>query len=261
MGTYVVGDVHGCLSQWLAFKEKIERMDRDARFILVGDIVDRGKETFEMIEWAIENISDNGKYQMVIGNHEHEKIEWWDIMVSRCIEECALDVNFDNSGDLDSVYEIRYDFLKHYRNRGLGLKAIKKHIDFFKTLKYYKDLEIGSKRFIVAHAGLPDSIIKEDGSIKDVGEMSKKELEYILWDRSLEPFTGLSGTMVVHGHTPTVSHCAFTESTRFTDRKLGKIAYYGNRCNVDCGLVFKSNHEFANLGALRLEDGKEFYLF
>ena len=38
MGTYVVGDIHGCLSQWLAFKEKIEKRDEDARFILVGDL-------------------------------------------------------------------------------------------------------------------------------------------------------------------------------------------------------------------------------
>ena len=76
MGTYVVGDLHGCYSEWMQLKDRIEAQDKDARFILVGDIIDRGKETYQLVIWAMENITPNGKYQMVMGNHEKEKVDW-----------------------------------------------------------------------------------------------------------------------------------------------------------------------------------------
>ena len=39
MGTYVIGDVHGCYTQFMELLERIEKRDSDARFILTGDII------------------------------------------------------------------------------------------------------------------------------------------------------------------------------------------------------------------------------
>ena len=77
MGTYVVGDIHGCYDQWIELKNRIESQDEAAVFILVGDIVDRGPKVMEMIRWAMENVTEDGKYQMICGNHEREKVEWY----------------------------------------------------------------------------------------------------------------------------------------------------------------------------------------
>lgn len=76
MGTYIVGDIHGCFDLWISLKQQIEEHDSDTKFILVGDIVDRGPQVKEMIDWAMQNISIGGKYQMVRGNQEDLKIQW-----------------------------------------------------------------------------------------------------------------------------------------------------------------------------------------
>ena len=76
MGTYIVGDIHGCFEEWITLKNRVEDIDSEAVFILVGDIIDRGRQTIPMLEWAMKNITTAGKYQMFIGNHEFEKIDW-----------------------------------------------------------------------------------------------------------------------------------------------------------------------------------------
>lgn len=76
MGTYVVGDLHGCFDEWIGFKDKIEEIDGNAKFILVGDIIDRGPKVEELLAWAMQNLASNGKYQMVLGNHEYEQLYW-----------------------------------------------------------------------------------------------------------------------------------------------------------------------------------------
>lgn len=75
MGTYVVGDIHGCYDEWKNFERMIKRQDRGARFIFVGDVIDRGPQSKKMLRWCKHHISKNGKYRMVIGNHEYEKIK------------------------------------------------------------------------------------------------------------------------------------------------------------------------------------------
>lgn len=72
MGTYVVGDLHGCYDEWMEFKDKIEAMDNEAEFILVGDIIDRGPKEKQLLSWCKRNIRKGGKYQMVMGNHEYD---------------------------------------------------------------------------------------------------------------------------------------------------------------------------------------------
>ena len=49
MGTYVVGDLHGCFDEWIAFKESIEEFDSGAVFFLLGDIIDRGTQENEAV--------------------------------------------------------------------------------------------------------------------------------------------------------------------------------------------------------------------
>jgi len=75
MSTYVIGDIHGCYSQFIELKDRIERKDINSIFILIGDVVARGQEDEKMLAWIYENISLDGKYQMVLGNHDDNFIE------------------------------------------------------------------------------------------------------------------------------------------------------------------------------------------
>lgn len=73
---YAIGDVHGCYQAMKKLIGKIEREDADAQFILIGDVIDRGGETPEVLEWCMKNVTRDGKYQMLMGNHELMFMEW-----------------------------------------------------------------------------------------------------------------------------------------------------------------------------------------
>ncbi len=62
--------------EWICFKDWIESVDKQATFILIGDIVDRGPKEEEMLRWAMANVTGNGKYQMIMGNHEYDRMEF-----------------------------------------------------------------------------------------------------------------------------------------------------------------------------------------
>jgi serine/threonine protein phosphatase 1 len=269
MGTYVVGDTHGCYDEFLELIEIIQKDDINAKFILLGDIVDRGPKTVALINWAMENISSDGKYQMVMGNHEEEKIQWWDQNIGYLeyskrrgyIEDFTLD---------DAAYKVsndRYDFQLQFKELGLGGKEIKNAVDFFRTLPYYKDIVVNNQRFIIAHAGMPYSAVDEEtNTIKP--NLTARDKEFIVWDRDIDGFNAVENAILVHGHTPTIFNEAYINylSYReyFKNNKLARIIKTENRYNVDCGLTYKQYNEYkdrANLAALRLDDLKEFYLY
>ena len=212
MGTYVVGDLHGCYQQWIAFMDYIESMDSDAKFILVGDILDRGPSVGKLLSWCRTYISPNGRYQMIMGNHEYEQMNW-------------------------------------ERNEN--------KLRFYMNLPFYKDITVNNQRFIIVHANLPESMVKEGGRLKDYNEMTSSEAFDMVWSRSLRPFTAIPGAILVHGHNPTVFEDSFREG-EFSEERRGRVYDLGNRYNVDCGLAYETlpGHRLA---ALRLDDMKIFY--
>ena len=74
---YVIGDVHGCYDEMMAMIQNIEKEDKDAVFYFTGDFVDRGTKVVETLNWMLENISNDGKYQSVKGNNEDMLINWY----------------------------------------------------------------------------------------------------------------------------------------------------------------------------------------
>lgn len=264
MGTYVVGDLHGCYSEWIQFKNKIESQDKNATFILVGDIIDRGKETYLMVKWAMENITPDGKYQMVLGNHEKEKIEW--------LTENLKLVKYHTDLPLTSINVIKCleDRYRFHQQIDVGTHSEDETCDlvfnFIKWtvyLPYYKDIVVNNQRFIIAHANFPYSAVEDDEyTIKtDLDEISK---DFILWNRDLYGFDKIKDAILVHGHTHTLGCDTLfgsNISSKDANKYFGKIIHTPNRYNLDCGLVHKDVDSNANLAALRLDDLKEFYLY
>lgn len=52
---YAIGDVHGCYDELMALLKTIEERDADARYIFVGDFIDRGPKVWETLMWAMDN--------------------------------------------------------------------------------------------------------------------------------------------------------------------------------------------------------------
>ncbi len=67
MTTYVIGDIHGC---WVTLQRLLRKIDWDPqrdRLWLVGDLVNRGPSSLEVLSWAYDN---RDRLTVVLGNHD-----------------------------------------------------------------------------------------------------------------------------------------------------------------------------------------------
>ncbi len=67
MSTYAIGDVQGCFDALLALLKKINFNEDKDQLIFLGDIVNRGKQSLQVINF-IKKLKDNAT--MVLGNHD-----------------------------------------------------------------------------------------------------------------------------------------------------------------------------------------------
>lgn len=264
MSTYAVGDIHGCFDEWMQLKNRIEAQDSEARFILVGDIIDRGSQVYEMLDWAMSNITSDGKYQMIMGNHEEEKILWleryFEYKQERHTSISIHDMDLDN-----------YNFHEMCVHHDLSDQQLMNILNWLKGLEYYKEVCVnmkkGKQRFMIVHAFLPVQCMNKDESFskrsirmcKDpIKAYTVEELRSeIVWFRNYYGYN-FKKIIVVHGHTPTISSKCIVLGA-----EAGKVWYHKNDINIDCGLVFRDENAYkeANLAAVRLEDLEEIYLY
>ena len=74
---YCIGDIHGCYDDLMRLIDEIEHRDKDARYLFLGDLIDRGPQVYEVLQWSLSNISSDGKFQSLRGNHEENIIRWY----------------------------------------------------------------------------------------------------------------------------------------------------------------------------------------
>jgi bis(5'-nucleosyl)-tetraphosphatase (symmetrical) len=67
MATYAIGDIHGCFETLQALLEAIRFSPRDDRVWLVGDLVNRGPRSADVVRWAA-GLGDRAV--TVLGNHD-----------------------------------------------------------------------------------------------------------------------------------------------------------------------------------------------
>ncbi len=67
MATYAIGDIQGCYRQLLKLLKKLEFNPNKDRLILLGDLVNRGPQSLEVIRYAMQN---EASIEIVLGNHE-----------------------------------------------------------------------------------------------------------------------------------------------------------------------------------------------
>lgn len=140
MATWVIGDVHGC---WLTLERLLQRIewrpDRDELWF-VGDLVNRGPASLEVLRWASRNRSS---IEVVLGNHDLHLLS------------VAAGVRGRKSGDtLDEILNApdRDDLLKWLRTRPLVHHA---------------------EAFVMVHAGLlPEWTIEGAGALADAAAES-----------------------------------------------------------------------------------------
>ncbi|RJR17473.1 MAG: serine/threonine protein phosphatase [Desulfobacteraceae bacterium] len=193
--TFIIGDVHGCLDMLERLMEKIGWDTSSDRLIYVGDYIDRGYDSFGVVEYIVRQTSLSQSVECVAGNHE--------IMLLDYLSGKDPELFFYNGGG---------STIRSYRLKRESPHAPlfpNSHLKFFNSLKPF--IDIGTH--LVVHAGFMPGVPLEEQSLADM-----------IWIR--EPFISSScdfGKKVVFGHTP------FKEPL-IMDNKVGidTGAVYGN---------------------------------
>lgn len=125
---YIVGDIHGCYSLLMNKLYSINFDFENDRLISVGDIIDRGAESFRCL-----SLLDEKWFHMVLGNHEEMMIN------------CTIKGVRDNGmwHEFGGKWELQYDNLASYAE----------YMDY--TLPYGIEIERSDgKKIGVVHAEL-----------------------------------------------------------------------------------------------------------
>jgi len=243
---WVVGDLHGCFDEFMVMKDKIEAKDPSATLLLLGDIIDRGPKSRALMDWAIENVSPEGSYQMILGNHEDSLIR--DFRNARFyFSKMFGGASNDISKRLSNYYHLEKEFV------GVTFEEFEKYIRLFKSLPLYREVRVNNTNYVIAHAWYdrfrrPDTLLW----YRDVDRCNSYRMKY----------TPIKDEILIHGHTPTIlDDCTQHGITP------GKVWDKGESINLDCGLVYKvagpKEEPFCwgNLAAMNLETKEILYLF
>jgi serine/threonine protein phosphatase 1 len=171
---FAIGDIHGCFEKLKRLIEKIDiDWDKD-KLIFLGDYIDRGPDSFKVVEFLISLRKRHRNIILLKGNHEE-------------MLENFLSGNNRVGYLMDGGQQTIDSYLKHNRANS-GFPMPEEHLDFFRSL----DLFHQTDGYIFVHAGLKKGIPLEQQNPRE-----------ILWIR--EPFVHSKadfGKRVVFGHTP-----------------------------------------------------------
>lgn len=199
---YIFGDIHGCLDRLVSLYGQVEkRLGDDDILIFLGDYIDRGGSSYEVVEYLLELREQRPNIRFLKGNHEVMLFEF-------------LNGN-DPSGNY--LYNGGNATRKSYDSHVGGFVIPENHRDFFnRLLNYYEGDD-----FIAVHAGLNP----------EVNSPEAQSLDDLVWIR--EDFFRSPKRWkktVIFGHTPTY----------YIHGKWGKVYMddVKNIIGIDTGAVY-----------------------
>jgi len=222
---YAVGDVHGMHSLLVPLLEGIEKHadGRDYKIVFCGDYVDRGPDSFKVVETLIK-LTKEGKAICTKGNHE-------DLM----LKAIQPQVGWQNSDKIEALWiwleNGGKQTLESYHGPVIGDRYASQtweetfdsipdeHIEWLERLPTFYETE--THYFV--HAGI------------DANRPLAEQKEHTqLWIRHqwLIPLYDNLEKYVVHGHTP-VDHDHWNDTKQATVPVI-----IGHRANLDTGACF-----------------------
>lgn len=169
---YAVGDIHGCFVELRELYAKMEadRNGAKAKYVFLGDYIDRGPSSAQVVQFLIDARRENTEVEFVFlrGNHE----------------QMMLDFEDDKPSGQYWLYNGGQETLKSYTT------AKYDHNTFYRSLQWL--YRFGDVVFV--HANI-------DPNVDDLNYQTNSVL---IWDREFSFYDGIyeGGYFVVHGHTP-----------------------------------------------------------
>jgi len=170
-----IGDIHGCYDELIQLIGKLN-IQPDDHVIFLGDYIDRGPKSLEVIEYLIQFKQDYKNSILLVGNHE--------IMFLNALKGIDVDLFLYNGGH-QTARSFGIDSFERFFPDKKQMRLLK----FFDGLKSYYETE----NFIFVHAGLRPS-----------RPLERQSLEDLTWIREefLNAKTLATEKVVIHGHTP-----------------------------------------------------------
>jgi len=211
----VIGDVHGCYHTLKELVDKIKNKYPNIKIFCVGDLVDRGNNSFEVIEFVVAE-----KIQCVIGNHDF-------MFYSNMRDPFSLMAKSWNYNGAETT-------LASYKDK---LNQIDKHLDLIINSPLFFNLD----DCFISHAGiskslkgkLPENILSDDAALKEILSNDLFNQNSIIWARG--DLLNI-GKLQVVGHThrkevffDKVSNAIYIDTTAYGNNKLTSVIVDHNR--------------------------------
>lgn len=166
---FAIGDIHGCFNSFKKLIEEKIQITKNDKIVLLGDYIDRGSQSKEVIDYIIELKEKGFEIIPLKGNHEAMLIDAFD-------DEKLNSIWFLNGGT---------ETLKSFGISSLA-KLETKYLDFFRNLKLFFEIE----NYLFVHAGFNDEI-----------ENPFNDSYHMIW-KCRENYTHptLRDKTIVHGH-------------------------------------------------------------
>ena len=214
MSIYVIGDIHGCFDTFMAL---LKQLPKDAKIALVGDLIDRGPKSRQVVQYVIDNNID-----CVMGNHEDMMVKWprhWDY----------------NGGEqtLES-YNINMFWNKDKPQFSDEFDAHRKWMETLPVYLEYPDIKKDDRHLVVSH-----SIIHNYWKLRnEEGHKKATFNERVMWGRSFHKMKDQEDIYNIIGHTP--------QENEATIKKI--------YANVDTGACYNGYTQHGFMTALKFPE-------
>ena len=184
---FAVSDIHGDHERFIKVLDYWN--PEESKLIIVGDLIDRGKDSLKVV-LKVKELKEIYKNKVIVlkGNHEDMFLNFL-----KYKDYEYGDVFFKNGGNTTALEFADDEFLmfKSYEQRAnLILERRKEEIEFIKRMMYY--YEFGNVLFV--HAGIDPYI----------SNWRNTENFKFLWNRGGWKHRNETDKIIVFGHTPTM---------------------------------------------------------
>lgn len=168
---FAISDIHGCFNPFYELVVRVIDLSKSDRLILLGDYIDRGEQSREVIDFIIDLKKKGFNITALTGNHEQMLLESYS-------DPGMLYQWFMNSG-MSTLFSF-------------GIQEVdeigRQYLEFFNSLNYYEQ----AGNYLFVHAGFSDH---------DTDPFADKRT--MVWECS--PYyknPALQGMTIIHGHRP-----------------------------------------------------------
>lgn len=168
---FAVGDIHGCFRKLQELMSKLTINYKKDTLVFLGDYIDRGEESFQVVDYLTDLKKKHSNIVFLKGNHEEMFFNY-----------------LSGEDEITFLFNGGEQTLKGYTDANGDVSVPQSHLDFFNSLQLYYETD----DYIFVHAGLREGV-----------PIEKQKPEDLLWIRKSFIDSGYDfGKLVVFGHTP-----------------------------------------------------------